>query len=277
MAGVIDLGESASLPSYNFEVSGQLLSTGDGIDVNPMDYIKYVLGKVGQGNVTINGEANFRSFCAHSNLLISTPMESTGTQKVRDIVNDIATICAAYVFWSNDAYKIVPLADRPVGGWAPDKTIRYDLTTDDFIPQNGTCITWSRKDSTEQYNRFTVEFNNRDNGYEKESVTYEDASDIAERGVIQAPTIKAGYIYTKERAVKVAENAARRSKVGKNQYKFRLGLGVLPAGTGRLVRITDEASGIINQRCDDHGHPGRRGRLVGRNCHLLVPGQLWRS
>lgn len=247
MAGVIDLGDSASMQNYNFEVAGQLLSTGDGTDVNPMDYIQYVLGKAGQRYAVFQGAENFRSYCANADFLISTPMDATNAQPVREMVNSIAELCGAYVFWSNDSYKIVPLADRPVGGWLPDKTIRYDLTVDDFMPQNGTCVSWSRKDSTEQYNRFTVEFNNRANGYEKESVTYEDASDIAERGVVQAPTIQAGYIYTKERAVMVAENAARRSKVGKNQYKFKLGWAFCRLEPGDLVRITDEASGILNQ------------------------------
>ena len=32
VAGVIDLGDSASFPNYNFEVKGKLLDTGDGID-----------------------------------------------------------------------------------------------------------------------------------------------------------------------------------------------------------------------------------------------------
>ena len=247
MAGVIDLGDSASLPSYNFEVKGKLLSTGDGIDVNPMDYIKYVLGKVGQGSVTFAGESNFRSYCANADLLISTPADATGTSEAQKVVNEIAQLCGAYVFWSNDSYKIVPLADRPVGGWTPDKTIRYDLTEDDFIPQNGSCVTWARKDSTEQYNRFTVEFMNRANSYEKESVTYEDTADIAERGVIQAPTINAGYIYTRERAVVVAEAAARRNKVGRNQYQFKLGWAFCRLEPGDLVRITDTASGIDYQ------------------------------
>jgi hypothetical protein len=246
MAGVIDLGSNASMPSYNFEVCGKLLEYNDGTDVNPMAYIKYVLSKVGQGNVTINGESNFRSYCANAGLYISTPSEATGTEEVQKIVNDIANLCGAYVFWSNDAYKIVPLADRPVGEWQPDKTIRYDLTPDDFIPQSGSCITWSRKDSSEQYNRWTVEFQNRANNYEKESVTYEDVDDIAERGVMQAPTIQARYIYTKERAVVVAEAAARRGKVEKNQYKFRLGWAFCRLEPGDLVRITDEASGISN-------------------------------
>lgn len=247
MAGVIDLGDSASMPSYNFEVRGKLLNTGDGIDVNPMDYILYVLSKVGQSNATFYGADNFRRYCAEADLLISTPADATGTDEAQKIVNEIAELCGAYVFWSNDAYKIVPLADRPVGIWEPDHTIRYDLTVDDFIPQNGSCITWARKDSSEQYNRFTVEFMNRENNYEKESVTYEDAADIAERGVKQAPTINAGYIYTKERAVVIAEAAARRNKVGKNQYQFKLGWAFCRLEPGDLVRITDEASGIIDQ------------------------------
>ena len=128
----------------------------------------------------------------------------------------------------------------------PDKTIRYNLTVDDFIPQNGSCVTWSRKDSSNQYNRFTVEFMNRANNYEKESVTYEDTDDITERGVKQAPTINANYIYTKERAVVVAEAAARRNVVGKNQYQFKLGWAFCRLEPGDLVRITDEASGIEN-------------------------------
>lgn len=247
MAGVIDLGSSGSMPSYNFEVQGNLLSTGDGVDVNPMDYIQYVLSKIGQGNVEFLGAESFRTYCAASDLLISTPADATSPQETQQIVNEIAELCGAFVFNSNNKYKIVPLENRPVGAWEPDNTIWYDLTTDDFLPEGGSCVTWSRKDSSEQYNRWTVEYMSRDNGYEKESVSYEDVADIAERGVKQAPTIQAGYIYTKARAVKIAEAAARRSKVGKNRYTFKLDWPFCRLEPGDKVRITDEASGIINQ------------------------------
>ena len=247
MAGVIDLGDSGSMPSYNFEVRGKLLANGDGVDVNPMDYILYVLSKVGQGGATFNGAENFRSFCASADLLISTPADATDPKEAQAIVNEIASLCGAYVFNSNNAYKIVPLENRPVGAWEPDNTIWYNLTTDDFVPQDGTCVKWSRKDSSEQYNRWTVEYMSRENGYEKESVSYEDAGDIASRGVKQAPTIQAGYIYTKERAVKIAEAAARRATVGKNRYTFKLDWPYCRLEPGDKVRITDEASGIENQ------------------------------
>ncbi|MBO5244561.1 MAG: phage tail protein, partial [Selenomonadales bacterium] len=192
MAGVIDLGNSGSMPTYNFEVKGKLLSTGDGIDVNPADYILYILEKVGMGDVEIDGIDNYRAYCKAADLLISTPSDATGTQEAREIINDIASLTNAYVFWSNDRFKIVPLSDRPVGTWRPNTTILYDLTIDDLIPQTGgAAVTYSRKDSSEIHNRFTVEFLNRANGYEKESVSYEDTADIIDHGVRQSSTVKA--------------------------------------------------------------------------------------
>lgn len=248
MAGVIDLGDSGSLPAYNFEVKGKLLSTGDGIDVNPADYMSYILNKVGQGDVIFNGLDDFRSYCANADILVSTPMDKTGTVATREIINELATLCNAYIFWSNDAYKIVPLENRTIGNWTPDNTIKYDLTNDDFIPQNnGACVTYSRKDSSAIYNRWTVEFLNRENGYEKESVSYENVADIAQNGVRQAPTLQAGYIYTKERAVKIAENIARRNTVEQIKYTFKLDWAFCRLEPGDKVRITDEVCGVLNQ------------------------------
>ena len=245
MAGVIDLGNSGSMPTYNFEVKGKLLSTGDGIDVNPADYILYILEKVGMGDVEIDGIDNYRAYCKAADLLISTPSDASGTQEAREIINDIASLTNAYVFWSNDRFKIVPLADRPVATWQPNTTIQYDLTIDDFIPQTGgAAVTYSRKDSSEIHNRFTVEFLNRANGYEKESVSYEDTADIIDHGVRQSSTVKAHYIYTKARAVRVAEEMARKNKYERNKYTFKLDWAFCRLEVGDLVTLTDPAIGL---------------------------------
>lgn len=250
MAGVIDLGENASMPSFNFEVKGKLLSTGDGVDVNPADYILYILNKIGMGNVEMVGIDNYRNYCKQANLLISTPSDATDSKQAREIINEIAELTNAYVFWSNDKFKIVPLADRPVGTWKPNTTITYDLTPDDFLPQSGgAMVTFQRKDSSEVYNRFTVEFLNRSNGYEKESVSYEDVADIQNYGVRQAPTVKAHYIYTKARAVKIAEEQARKNKYERNQYTFKLGWAFCCLEVGDLVTLTDPAIGLEKVVC----------------------------
>lgn len=246
MAGVIDLTGNGGMPTYNFEVKGKLLNTGDGIDVNPADYILYVLDKVGMmGNVEVDGIDDYRAYCKAANLLISTPSGATDTESAHDIVNEIASLTNTYIFWSNDRFKIVPLADRPVGSWKPNTTITYDLTPDDFIPQSGgVCVSFSRKDSSEIYNRFTVEFLNRNNGYEKESVSYEDVDDIKSYGVRQASTVKAHYIYTKERAVKIAEEQARKNKYERNKYTFKLPWAFCRLEVGDLVTLTDPAVGL---------------------------------
>lgn len=247
MAGVIDLGDSGSMPSYNFEVKGRLLETGDGIDVNPADYIRYVLDKIGKKDMQIIGLENYRKYCKEADLLISSPPDEDA-KAAREVVNEIAKLTNAYVFWSNDKLKIVPLADRPVGNWAPDKTGITDLTADDFLPQSGgALVTYKRKDSSAIYNQFPVEFINRANGYEKESVSYEFTEDIKNYGVRAASATNAHYIYTKERAVKIAEQLARNNKYERTQYTFKLDWSLCRLEVGDLVRLTDENSGIFEQ------------------------------
>ena len=248
MAGVIDLGESGSMPNYNFEVKGKLLDTGDGIDVNPADYIIYILQKIGLKDIEIAGIENYRNYCKNADLLISTPANATSAKPARDIINEIAQLTISYMFWSNDRFKIVPRADRIINNWVPDTKITYDLTANDFIPQSGgACVTFSRKDSSELYNRFTVEFCNRANSYEKECVTYEDKEDIKVHGVRQASTFKAPYIYTKERAVKIAEELARKNKYERNKYTFKLDWAFCCLEVGDLVTLTDAEIGLNKQ------------------------------
>ena len=258
MAGVIDLGDSGSMPNYNFEVKGKLLSSGDGVDANPADYIRYVLDKVGLSKVEIIGLDNYRLYCKHADLLISTPMDQTSAKTARDIINEIATLTNAYMFWSNDKFKIVCCDDRAYPaknpedpddkGWQPNRTITYDLTADDFIPQTGgALVTYSRKDSSEIYNQFPVEFVNRDSGYEKETVSYALTQAIADYGLRQANTTSASYIYTKDRAVKVAETLARKAQYERNKYTFKLDWAFCRLEVGDLVTLTDESCGLICQ------------------------------
>lgn len=247
VAGVIDLGDSAAMPTYNFEVKGKLLSTGDGVDVNPADYIRALLDRVGLSDVNIENLDEYRKYCREADLLISTPADADESA-VRDIVKEITGLTNAHIFWSNDRYKIVITEDRPAGNWTPDKTVQYDLTADDFIPQSdGALVAYQRKDSADIYNRFPVEFSNRANSYEKESVAYQFSEDIANHGLRQANTINARYMYTKERAVKVAEMAARKNKYGRNQYTFTLDWAFCRIEPGDLVRISDKYSGIDKQ------------------------------
>lgn len=244
MAGVIDLGDSGSMPDYNFEVRGMLTATGDGTDANPADVIRDILDKVGLSSVEIIGLDNYRKYCREADLLISSPTDTTEAKAAHDIINELMTLTNAYMFWSNNKFKIVCKADRPVGSWKPDATIQYDLTADDFLESNGALVTCQRKDSSEIYNRFPVEFISRKNSYETETVAYELKDDIAEYGLRQASSTTAHWFYTKERAVKVAEQLARDALYGRNKFTFKLDWAFCRLEVGDLVTLTDSALGL---------------------------------
>ena len=130
----------------------------------------------------------------------------------------------------------------------PNKTITYDLTSDDFLPQdNGALVTYARKDSSEVYNQFPVEFLSRDNAYETETVAYELTDDIKKYGLRQSDTIQAHYLYKKSRAVRLAEQLARNAKYGRNQYTFKLDWAFCRLEVGDLVTLTDETCGLDHQ------------------------------
>ena len=248
MAGVVDLGDNATFPTYNFEIKGKLLSTGDYTDANPADVIRYILDKTGLSGVAIDGLDNYRTYCRENDLLISSPMDDTTARETREIINEIINLTNAYMFWSNDHYKIVVLDDQAHGSWKPDTNIRYALTPDDLLPQSGAAlVTYSRKDSSEVYNQYPVEFISRKNSYDKETVSYALSKDIAEHGVRQASTIKAHWFYTKERAVKLAEALARKAIYGRNQYTFKLDWSFCRLEVGDLVTLTDPSIGLDKQ------------------------------
>lgn len=248
MAGVVDLGDNATFPTYNFEIKGKLLSTGDYTDANPADVIRYILDKTGLSGVAIDGLDNYRTYCQENDLLISSPMDDTTARETREIINEIINLTNAYMFWSNDHYKIVVLDDQAHGAWKPDTTIRYALTPDDLLPQSGAAlVTYSRKDSSEVYNQYPVEFISRKNSYDKETVSYALSKDIAEHGVRQASTTKAHWFYTKERAVKLAEALARKAIYGRNQYTFKLDWAFCRLEVGDLVTLTDPSIGLDKQ------------------------------
>ena len=246
MAGVVDLGERGSLPQYNFEVYGKLRDTGDGTDVNPADYIEHVLQSVG-ADVQIEGIENYRAYCKAADILISTPPEQKSA-KAQQIINDIAEITNSLVFWSTDRLKIVPLADKPIGTWTPANQIQYNLTADDFIAgTDGQLILYKRKDTSEAYNEATVEFINRANSYEKETVSFEVVADVQRNGLKPASKKSAHYLYTKARAQYYAEQLAMKRLYAKTQYTFRLDWAFCTLEVGDLVTLTDEACQLNRQ------------------------------
>ena len=106
---------------------------------------------------------------------------------------------------------------------------------------------YKRKDSSETYNQATVEFINRANSYEKETVSFEVVADVQKNGLKPASKKSAHYLYTKARAQYYAEQLAMKRLYAKNQYTFHLDWAFCRLELGDLVTITDELCGLREQ------------------------------
>lgn len=244
--GYIFLGEdSASMPSYSVEVKGIKLDGGDGTDANPAYVIKDILTRIGLGTyIDEDSFENYAEYCEAADLLISTYSDAFNSQKkAQEIVSELLDLTNTYMYWSVDRFKFVPRDDVQRGGWTPNKEVQYDLTTADFIASGGAAVSFKRKDSTEIYNYITVNFLNRANGYEEESVSYQDTDSVKTYGV-RSVSYDAKWFHTKERALKYAEMKARIAQNECNQYTFTLPWKYCRLEAGDLLRLTDEAVGL---------------------------------
>lgn len=247
--GKIFLGEdNASMPSYNFEVRGTLLSSGDGVDANPAYVIRDILQHIGLGEyIDDTSFKNFAEYCNATDLLVSSYNDAFASQrKAQEVIAELLEITNTYMFWSVDRFKFVPRDDVQRGTWKPDTEIIYDIDADELISQNGAPVVFRRKDSAEIYNYVTVNFLNRANDYEEESVSFQDIASIKAYGV-RSVSYDAKWLHTKERALKYAQMKTRLAQTECNQYTLKLPWKYCRLEPGDLIRITDEAIGIKGQ------------------------------
>lgn len=245
-AGVMDLGDSGSVPQLNFEVKGMLRDTGDGIDVNPADAIAFIcsdsVNGVGFGVGGIDGDSleRFRAFCKAADLLITVSL-SDG-KKAYEIINDICKATNTIVFWSQSKLKLVPKYDERIEAngvvFEPNDTPLYNLTIDDFIDDDP-LVSFERADNSEAYNDVPVEFTNRASSYESETVNGEILVDINNRGRRTSSTVSLPYLHTKARAQYVADLLVKASLYGRNTYTFKLGWSYCLLEPGDFVTIYD--------------------------------------
>lgn len=256
VAGVVDLGSSNGLPTLNFELKGMLLDTGDGVDANPADAIKYIVtdsfNGIDLGEIIETNSLNrIRTYAKATDLLISTPPDSTN-QKAYEIINDFCDMLDTATFWSVDKIKFAPLCMDEISSngatYTPNKTVIHDLTADDFLPlDDGKLVKLERVPDGQAYNQYTIEFINRLNAYESETVNEQVLEDVKKRGLRPADSISMHFLHTKARASYVARAKGLNTLTRRNKYTFRLDSTFFYLEPGDLLTITDTPLGLAKQ------------------------------
>jgi hypothetical protein len=226
----LDLGQSATLPSFNIEIlNGQGLAFGGGVnDCDPAACLTAICTNIywGAGWPHLGDLTQFSNYCVAMGIFMS-PIFDTATQ-TSQVMSDIISLCNSESFYSWDGLlKIVPYGDTTTHGfgrtYVPNTQPLFDLSNDDFMVAEGEePVRIDVPDLADNYNYFKLEFLNRANSYNVELIDDVNQASVDVIGLRAASTITAHQICSAQAAQIALNGIVRRASYPFNTYKFKL-------------------------------------------------------
>jgi len=130
------LGSTASLPNFSFEVIGLEAASGiNGYDANPAaiitDFLTNPRYGAGFPAVNLDSLASYSQYCAAAGLFLS-PLLNT-QQEAQQSLGDITKITNSAIVWSGALLKILPYGDQPLSATYTIVTISGTIVADDVL------------------------------------------------------------------------------------------------------------------------------------------------
>ncbi len=249
------LGSSAELPNFNFEVLGILAGSGGGEgDASPGQVIADFLTNPYYGaGFPVSYLADltvFTQYCEAQGLWISPVFDQS--QDAASLLDDIAASCNSAFVWSGGTLSLVPYGDVPLAAngayYNPPTAPLFSLDDDDFIAGGSDDpVTIERARPADQENALSLEYLNRQNGYNPDLVQARDEASIALFGLRQSSSPGSAHYFCDPNAAQTSVTLLLARKAVRNQYSFRLGWRYCMLDPMDIVAITDERLGISAQ------------------------------
>lgn len=243
-----DLGGSASLSNHNFEVISDITFSETIQDANPADVIEDFITNPRYGaspSLQMADLSEFRSYCTATNLLISPAL--TEQREAFEIINEIVEAVNCAVVPSPDGLKIRSYGDSVVSGngvtFVPDLEPVYHLTDDDFLGEDQP-VRVRRSRDTDAYNHCQIEYVNRFNQYNTETVEAKDQANIEMFGLRTQDPVKHDFFCEPKIARHAVQLLLQRKLYVRNEYEFELGWKYCRLEPMDIVTITDGSLGL---------------------------------
>ena len=243
-----DLGGSAALSNHNFEVISNITFSETIHDANPADVIEDFITNPRYGaapSLNMADLSEFRTYCAATNLLISPAL--TEQREAFEIISEIVEAVNCAVVPSPDGLKIRSYGDSAVTGngvtFTPNLEPVYHLTDDDFLGEDQP-IRVRRSRDTDAYNHCQIEYANRFNQYNTETVEAKDQANIEMFGLRTQDPVKFDFFCEPKIARHAVQLLLQRRLYVRNEYEFELGWKYCRLEPMDIVTITDESLGL---------------------------------
>lgn len=245
------LSDNAEVHNHTFEVDGKLPYSDTIPDANLADVIADLLPSDRYGAAfpaSRIGDLTWYSDYVRALGLFASPA-LTEQREAREWLAEWARMTNSAPVWSGGLLRMIPYGDAPASGnganFTPDTTPQYDLADDDFIRSgNEDPVRMERRSPADAYNRVTIEFVNRSNGYNIETVEASDLRAIELYGERAADAVQMHSITSPAVARAVAQLLLQRHLYIRNTYRFRLGWRYCRLEPMDLVTLTDEGLGL---------------------------------
>ena len=230
-AGEMDLGQNATVPSFNFEgLNGNGLAFGGGVaDCDPAAVLNAILTDpyIGMGYGSYLGSlTQLSNYCVANGIFISPYYDSATA--CSSVLQDIAQLANSELFSSWDGLlKAVPYGDTTVFGfgrqYTPNTQPIYDLTIADFDEAGDTDpLAIDIPDIADNSNYMKLEFKNRANSYNVDTIDDVNQAAVNQIGLRPPDTIQAHAITTASVAQLVLNALLTRKSYPFRTFKFKL-------------------------------------------------------
>jgi uncharacterized protein YuzE len=182
------LNSSATLPNHSFEVyTSDRVSGLD--DANPSTILSSFIPSIPFWAASLldsTSLTDYGNYCLAAGLLLSPLLDSA--RAASDFITEILTASNSDVVWSEGVLKFIPYGDTQVTGngvtWTPNLTPVYDFTESDFVPaaEGDPPVLVNIKRQADSYNYVQVEFLDRSNQYNSQTVPGTDQASIDQWG-----------------------------------------------------------------------------------------------
>ena len=256
----LDLGSSASVGSYTFEIQGVLYGTAfNGIDAEPgamiYDFLTNIQYGVGFPSASIDtasllgatGTAGYLAYCWAAGLALSPALNSQ--ENAASIITRWLQLTNSTCVWTGGVLKFVPYGDTAITAngmtFSPNITPIYTLTDDDFIQTDGEDpVIPSRTNPYAAYNFQSMEICSRAYQYITGPVPVFDQSMIDRFGLRAGSSITAHEICDIGIAQISAQLILQRALYIRNTYKFKLDWIFCLLDPTDIVTLVDTAIGL---------------------------------
>lgn len=253
-----DMGSSDTMPNFSFEMQG-FLQFGSGIiDAEVSAIINDYMTDANHGANfnymgTMTGPNSFQQYCVAMGFFVS-PVEDTQRAAI-DFLKEMLEISnsAAYVDGLGFVNP-VPYADSVVTGngvtYTPSLAPLFSFTDDDYIVVgDNDPVVVNLVPYPQTYNMVPVEFSDRSNQYNKQTVYHDDQTDVAQRGPRTMSTKSYSSITTSTLAKQVAVLLCNRQLYYRIQYVFTVRSDYAVLEPMDPVSVTDLAIDADDDLC----------------------------